>query len=203
MYSFIAIMAFIPVFSAYTGPLGYFSQNIFPIGKCPPLIRHDLPEIRRLLAALEDYDSRTGGTVYVLASSQVINSSQLSDANQSLGTNYKVTGRIVRSAEIDKRDGFPARLLNAEYVLVAVPVQYHLRPEDQRVIGIPAQALLMRRNIGKAFDRLQESFVLDDGVKVYIFRKVRPITQEELSDLERECERVYPARPDICLPAQR
>jgi hypothetical protein len=203
MYSFVAIMAFIPVFSVYTGPLSYFSQYISSIGKCPPLIRHDLPEIRRLLAALADYDSQTGGTVYVLASSQVINSSQLSEANQSLGTNYKVTGRIVRSAEIDKRDGFPVRLLDAEYVLVAVPIQYHLRPEDQRVIGIPAQALLMRQNIGKAFDRLQESFVLDDGVKVYIFRKVRPITQEELSDLEGECKRVYPARPDICLPAQR
>jgi hypothetical protein len=90
--------------------------------------------------------------------------------------------------------------LNAEYVLVAVPIQYHLRPEDQRVVGLPAQALLMRRNIGKAFERLPESFVLDDDVTVYVFRKVSPITKEELSDLEGECERVYPDKPNICIP---
>jgi hypothetical protein len=203
MYSFVSIMAFLLVFSAYRGPLSHFSQAIASTGRCYPLIRHDLPEIRRLLAVLQDYDSRTGGSVYVLASSPVINSSLLWDANQSLGTNYEVTGRIVRSAEIDKRDGFPMRLLEAEYVLVAVPIQYHLRPEDQRVIGIPAQALLMRINIGNAFDRLPESFTLGDRVKVYIFRKTRPISPGELHGLESECERVYPARPDICLPAQR
>jgi hypothetical protein len=203
MYSFVSIMAFLPVFLTYQGPLSHFSQAIASTGRCYPLIRHDLPEIRRLLAVLQDYDSRTGGTVYVLASSPVINSSLLWDANQSLGTNFKVTGRIVRSAEVDKRDGFPMRLLDAEYVLVAVPIQYHLRPEDQRVIGIPAQALLMHINIGNAFDQLPESFTLSGGVKIYIFRKTRPITPEGLSQLESACERVYPTRPDICFPARR
>ncbi|MBV8361158.1 MAG: hypothetical protein JO189_24955 [Deltaproteobacteria bacterium] len=119
-----------------------------------------------------------------------------------MGTQYEVTAKILTSAEVDKRDKFPLMLLNAEYVLVAVPIQYHLRPQDQRVVGLPAEALLMQKNIGNAFSRLPESFLLDDNVKVYIFRKIRPITKEELSELEKECERVYPDRPDVCIPAQ-
>jgi hypothetical protein len=135
-----------------------------------------------------------------LASSQVINSTLLWDANLSLNTNYQVTGKIVRTAEVDRRDGFPLRLLNAEYVIVALPIQYHLRPEDQRMVAMPAQALMMRKTIGKAFDQLSESFVLDDDVKVYLFRKVRPITKVELGDLIEECKRVYSDQPEICIP---
>lgn len=203
MYSFVSIMAFGPVFSLYFGPLSHFSQEIAAAGRCFPLIRYDLPEIRRLLGILEDYDSRTGGTVYVLASSQIINSALLWEANLSLNTNYQVTGKILRTAEVDRRDGFPWQLLNAQYVLVAVPIQYHLRREEQRMVELPAEALLMGRNIGDAFERLAESFVLEGDVRVYVFRKVRSITEKELSDLEGECKRVYPDAPDICIPARR
>ena len=200
VYSLVSIMAFVPVFWQYTGPLSRPGEYIAPLGRCFPLIRHDLPEIRRLLSVLQDYNARTGGAVYVLASSYVINSSQLREANQSMGTQYKVTAKILTSADVDKRDKFPLLLLNAEYVLVAVPIQYHLRPQDQRVVGLPAEALLMRKNIGNAFNRLPESFLLDDNVKVYIFRKVRPITKDEVSELEKECELIYPDRPSVCIP---
>jgi hypothetical protein len=203
VYSLFSAIAFVAVFSVYTGPLSRFSQYISSIGTCRPLVRHDLPEIRRLLAVLQRYNTRSGGGVYVLASSGIINSSELREANESIGTNYQVTGKILRTAEVDKRDGFPSPLLNAEYVLVAFPIQYHLRPQDQRMVGLPAEALRTRRNIGGAFDRLPESFVLDDNVKVYLFRKARPITKQELGELEEECQRVYPDRPDICIPAQR
>jgi len=203
MYSLVSIMAFSPVFSLHSGPLNHFGQEIAAAARCFPLIRYDLPEMRRLLGILEDYDSRTGGTVYVLASSQIINSALLWEANLSLNTDYQVTGRILRTAEVDRRDGFPWQLLNAEYVLVAVPIQYHLRHEDQRMVELPAEALLMGRNIGDAFERLAESFVLDGDVKVYVFRKVRSITAKELSDLEGECKRVYPDAPGICIPARR
>jgi hypothetical protein len=202
-YSLFSIMAFVPVFWTYTGPLGRLSEYLSSINKCFPLIRRDLREIRRMLIVLQDYNAQIAGGVYVLASSAVINSSQLRGANQSLGTNYQVTAQILTSAEVDKRDDFPVPLLNAEYVLVAVPIQYHLRPEDQRIVGLPAEALLMRRNIGKAFERLPDSFLLDDNVRVYLFRKVRPIRKEELSELEGECERAYPERTDVCIPAQR
>jgi hypothetical protein len=153
-----------------------------------------------LLEVLQRYNPLTGEGVYVLASSHVINSSLLREANESIGTNYEVTGKILRTMDVDKRDGFPLALLDAEYVLLAVPIQYHLRPEDQQMVGLPAEALLMRKNIGGAFDRLPESFVLGNNVKVYMFKKARPITTQELGELEEACERVYPNRPDICIP---
>jgi hypothetical protein len=201
-YSLISIVAFGPVFALSSGPLARFSDDIAPTGRCNPLIRHDLVEMRRLLTTLERYDSQAGGTVYVLASSGILNSALLWASNLSLDTNYQVTGRILRTADVDRRDGFPQQLLNAEYVLVAVPIQYHLKPEDQRMIELPAEALLMRKNIGNAFDRLADSFLLDDQVKVYLFRRVRQITKAELDELEGECKRVYTDTPNICIPAQ-
>jgi hypothetical protein len=155
-----------------------------------------------LLDVLEGYESRNGGPVYVLASSGILNSALLWDANLSLDTHYQVTGRILRTADVDQRDGFPSQLLNAEYVLVAVPIQYHLRPEDQQMVGLPAEALLMRRNIGNAFERLDESFVLDNGVRVLLFRRTRRITGKELNELEEDCLRVHPHAPEICIPVQ-
>jgi hypothetical protein len=201
-YSLIAIMAFGPVFSLNRGPFAGFRDDIAPRGRCNPLIRHDLAELRRLLASLERYDSQTGGTVYVLASSGIINSALLWEANLSLDANYRVTGRILRTADVDRRDGFPLQLLNSEYVLVAVPIQYHLKPEAQHMIELPAEALLKRRNIGNAFEMLADSFLLDDHVKVYLFRRVRPITKAELGELEGECKRVYTDVPEICIPAE-
>src|SRR5262249_52964433 len=130
------------------------------------------------------------------------NSALLWEANLSLDTKYQVTGRILRTADVDRRDGFPLKLLNAEYVLVAVPIQYHLKPEDQRMIALPAEALLRRKNIGNAFEMLADSFLLDDQVKVYLFRKLRPIRKGELDQLESQCKRVYADAPDICIPSQ-
>jgi hypothetical protein len=202
-YSMLSIMAFGPVFSWNSGPLARFSDEIAPNGRCSPLIRHDLAEMRRLLATLERYDSQTGGTIYVLASSEIINSALLWEANLSLDTNYQVTGRIMRTADVDRRDGFPVQLLNAAYVLVAVPIQYHLKPEDQRMIALPAEALLRRKNIGNAFEMLADSFLLDDQVKVYLFRRLRPIRKEELDQLEGQCKRAYADAPDICIPPQQ
>jgi hypothetical protein len=200
-YSLISIIALAPVFSLNIGRLGRFSENLAATGRCRPLVRHDLAEIRRLLATLQRYDAQSGGTVYVLASSAIINSGVLWAANLSLNTNYPVTGKIMRTAEVDRRDGFPRRLLDAEYVLVAVPIQYHLRPEDQRMVELPAEALLQRKNIGNAFEMLADSFALDDQVKVYLFRRLRPITKQELGELEGECMSFYTNAPELCMPA--
>jgi hypothetical protein len=201
VYSLVSISAFVPVFTTHAGILGYFGQHISSGGKCYPLTRHDLPEIRRLLAALEKYTAQTSGGVYVLGSSDIFNSSELREANQSLGTDFRVNGGILTDAEVDVRDGFPSQLLNAEYVLVSDPIQYQMRPQNQRVVGLPAQALLTRSNIGNAFEKLTDTFVLDRNVKVYIYRKVRPVTMGELTAFEKHCESVYPHRPEICMPA--
>ncbi|MBV8359893.1 MAG: hypothetical protein JO189_18440, partial [Deltaproteobacteria bacterium] len=57
VYSLVSIMAFVPVFWQSIGPLSRPSEYIAPLGRCFPLILHDLPEIRRLLSVLQDYDA--------------------------------------------------------------------------------------------------------------------------------------------------
>src|SRR5262245_38826641 len=75
---------------------------------------------------------------------------------------YKdLSKRILTTRDVDKRDGFPRALLTAKYVIVASPIQYHVSPRDQRVVGIPEQLILDGRNIGASFVKLLYQFNLD------------------------------------------
>jgi hypothetical protein len=44
---------------------------------------------------------------------------------------------------------------------------------------------------------LPESFLLDDGVRVLLFRKTRPIAAAEVAQLSERFRAAYPDRPDI------
>ena len=49
--------------------------------------------------------------IYVLASSNTINSSELRSLNRSLNERFWMPNLVPYSNDIDKRDGFPAKLL--------------------------------------------------------------------------------------------
>lgn len=59
----------------------------------------------------------------------------------------------------------------------------HLGEENQAVVVLPAKELLSGEGIGKAFRRLDKSFSLDGGVTVYIFEKMRDLTDDECESL--------------------
>ncbi len=88
----------------------------------------------------------------------------------------------------------------ADLVVVADPVQYHLRPEDQRVIGEPAASFLAGTDVALAFRRLPERFVLDGGVTVMVFERLRPNSRGEVAALSARLRSAYPDRPEIYSP---
>lgn len=59
----------------------------------------------------------------------------------------------------------PKQFLSATHVVVADPVQFHLRPEDQRVVGILGEDILSGKGIGASFERLPYEFSLDNNVQ--------------------------------------
>ena len=98
---------------------------------------------------------------------------------------------------MDKFEGFPQELLTARYVIVTDPIQYHLRPGDQRVVGIPAELIVTGKNIGTSFVKLPYEFFLDGGVKCYLYKKIKEFDRSDLTMLSQMFRNYYPDRPNI------
>lgn len=165
-----------------------------------PLVRSDLDEVVRLLHTLDRLQAEQPGWIYVLASSDVLSDQALAFANRSLGAEFAAAGRILQAAHVDLRDGFPAMLLEADWVVVGRPVQTHLAPESQQVVVVPAERFLEGRGIAAAFERVPAGFALEGGVSAEIYRRMRPIAPDELADLSDRLRARYPDRPHIWQP---
>jgi hypothetical protein len=97
------------------------------------------------------------------------------------------------SHNVDKRDGFPFPLFKAQYVIVSDPIGYHLAPQDQRVVGLFAEQILKDEQIGKAYEKLPYVFSLENGSKVYIYKKTENFDPEALRRLSDTFVELYPA----------
>jgi hypothetical protein len=190
----------IPVFYGPARPLAE-PLSRFVAEPCSPLVRTDIVEIVRMMSVLDQYLQQTGGRLYVLAASERLSSDQFLHATTSLPVPFLSADRVIpQCACVDKRDGFPKELLSAEFVMVATPIQYSLRPTDQQVMGIPAESMLNHTDIGRAFQRLPESFALQDGITAFLFKKTRAIDPSELAQLSERLRVAYPDRPYIYQP---
>jgi hypothetical protein len=165
-------------------------QNLFPDERIQPIQRHDLDQIEALMRFLDDKVANPPGqppvqNVYLLSSSLLLNSSHLGSAAFQLGKPLPAVDYICQTHDVDFRDGFPDALLTARIVLVADPLQTHLK-EEQRVLAVPARMFLQGQGFAQAFARDPEIFQLDQGVRVYTFERVRPSTPEEIAQLRKE-----------------
>ena len=83
--------------------------------------------------------SQDGRSIYVLASSEILNDDIIRQASLPDQMNYPYT--LEKSNHVDLRDGFPTQFFTSSIVLVASPAQHHLRPQDQQVIGVLAEEM--------------------------------------------------------------
>ena len=89
--------------------------------------------------------------------------------------------------EVNSRDGPPPReMRDCNAMLVADPVQIQLRPTEQNVVTLVAEAVLQGRGIGSAFQRAGPVFQLRNGVKVVPFKRIRPVEDAEYQSLREE-----------------
>jgi hypothetical protein len=179
-----------------SGPWGRLAPGL----RIRPAVRHDLDEVRRLLAHLDQRLAVAPGWVYVLAVRGPVTDTGLGFANLSLGTGFESPGFVLSSAHIDRRDGFPDNLLQARYIVLPEPVQVPEPPVHARVAAEPARCLLDGEGIGRAFRRGREVFVFDGGVRASIWDLVRPLTADDIAVLSARLRVHYPDRPDIWQP---
>lgn len=162
-----------------------------------PVVRGDLGEIRRLLDVLDGRLRERPGPVYVLAAAGPVTDTSLGLANLSLGGSWIAPRWIVGSAHVDRRDGFPDRLLAARYVVLPMPVQAPRPPVHHRVVVEPAAQIVAGTGVGAAFRPAPERFQLDDGVVVALWERLRPHAVAEVATLEDALRTWYPDRPSV------
>lgn len=171
---------------AFSSPLAAFGP-LLPISTYPPLKRTDLAEVDRLLAKLETLKAEK---VYVVASSETLNWSTLK--MRCRDTHPAFCEHLAQSADIDTRDGFPEGIADADYAVLATPVQYHVDPKDQQVVGLLARDFIARQGVGGSFEPIPGIFTLDHGVRVQIFQRIDAVHEADLHALADELLRNYP-----------
>lgn len=157
-----------------------------------PLVRNDLGEINNLLNVLEkDLLKNENDSVYILSSSGIFSDEILRNACHEKG-NPALCNKIYLTHHVDKRDGFPFQFFNAKYVIITNPIQYHLKPDDQRVIVILSGLISNQSNIGRSYKKLPYRFVLEKNVEVYIYEKMEPYNKSDLITLSQLFINYYP-----------
>jgi hypothetical protein len=165
---------------------------VFSEKKLYKRMRGDIETIREMITRVNDMADETRYT-YLLSSSGILNSDILKNAY--LPEVKYATKNLLYTYDVDKRDGFPDSFFTADIVIVAEPVQYHLDPAEQQIVGIPAEMILE----GRADTSLKEiaSYALDGGVTARVYRKQAPYTHAFLKELSGRMRAAYPAHPFI------
>ncbi len=160
-----------------------------------PKIRNDLAEIHNIVADIQNIVREDGGAdFYTLSSSGILNYSVLASSEYPHDTNPLPT--MYSTHDVDLRDGFPASLLQAEYVLVGDPVQTHLPEGTQYVITEPAEQILNNTGMGSYFSLLKE-YHLDKGVKAKLYKKTKSLDREIYAELRDFYDALYPDLPEL------
>jgi hypothetical protein len=188
--------------AVYLPPAARLADNLgslLPTDRLRPQVRSDLLEVDRLLTFL-DQKLEGSARIYVLASSRLLSDQVLGFSNLSLGTQHLAPQAVLGAAHVDRRDGFPNALLTADIVLVADPLQVHLREQDQMVIAVPVASFVEGRDVSLAFRRVPEVFHLDGGVRVLVFERIREHEPGEVEAFSARLRAAYPDRPEIYGP---
>jgi hypothetical protein len=144
-----------------------------------PLVRSDYPELARFIKYLKD-NLNDEDSIYVAASSYgILNKSIVEEGEKILHKEQKLN--IIRTSDIDSRDFYPLNgLLNAHYVVVTDPMQYHINPEQQKLITVIGDLFREKQLIANDFDKVPEPFSFQGNVTAYLYKRIKPTSTETI-----------------------
>jgi hypothetical protein len=196
----LALFMTLPAFSFYhTFPLhgdavasaSTALDAVTPARRYPPLRLASYGEVKRLTQDLKQIIKSTnrGAEVAILASSDQLNNHIV----RALGRK-PLRDHLIGVSDVDLRDAFQLKLLDADYIVACIEPAIHLGQENQRVITIPSMALAEPGNpLHDAHQRLaNQEYLLADGTKAYIYKRIRPRSEAEVEWLHRRFRQYYP-----------
>ena len=162
-----------------------------------PLYREDFDKVKSLVEYLR-LNSNSDKKIYIASSSYTLNYSVFAVAEQQLFG--KSILPISRNSNVDSRDFYPLTgLLQAYYVVVALPYQFHIDPKEQTVVKVVVDAFTQNWAIAQDFTPLPQTFQLEHGVTVRIYERIRPTSfptiLETLAKMRSQVSRIPGQEP--------
>lgn len=167
--------------------------SLFTNQRIAPLIRDDIPQIQRMVNDIDEL-AEEGKTVYILSSSTILNDDLVRKAY--MPDKLLAVQNVYVSSHVDLRDGFSGDFLNADVILIADPVQYHLGEESQRVIGLLAEEFIEGRELSSHYSYIKD-YALEDNVTVSMYEKNREFTETDCEYLRNMFDMFYSDYPDL------
>lgn len=161
-----------------------------------PLIRNDIPKLKKLAEYINKQTVNSHQFVYILASSGTLNCSIL----QSLYKPKKdsAISNLYWTYDVDLRDGFNADFFNASLIVTTDPVQTHLATGSQDDITFLANEVTNPYSpIGRHFSKDNISFQLDNHVVVYIYWRKSDYTQADRQYVADYFSKKYPGKNQL------
>lgn len=165
------------------------------MAKNPPIVRRDYEELKRLIEDLRR-DAPLNATIHAAASSFALNAEIVRNGEMEFYGVDKVRLRFPNTPDVDSRDWFPLEpLLKADYVITANPVQYCVRPDEQKIVRLVVDAFDQGVPITKDFTPFPSTYTLESGATVRVYRRNKPTEFSlALRELTRQ-EGMFPTRP--------
>lgn len=182
----------------YIDQKSLFDRNVYTVlqrqllpSKHLPLRVNNYPVYLQLT---EDIEKLLGSikTITVLSSNYILNNDMLNTLS-----NRVLNHQIIMASQVDARDILNINSFMSDYVLLVDPPQIHLEESNQRVITIPVNNILKRKNIGKAYTVVGKGYLLDGHVTAWIYKKERPFTLPEIDDFLAQYYQYYPQWKEI------
>lgn len=161
-----------------------------------PKTRNDIGEINRLVYDINIIEQKDSNNhLYTLASSGILNYNILSMSQLPEKTN--AVPQMYPTHDVDLRDGFPEGFLNANYVIVANPIQAHLPEGTQEVVRyLASQVMDSGTTIGKYY-QLEKEYYLDNAVTVGLYRRNCELGRDAYEELNAYYGALYPDSPQL------
>lgn len=175
---------------SFMNDVSFDKENKLFSAKYYPLVRNDIEALNGLAQKLNKLTLETDYNVYIIASGNTLNSSIL--RNLYAPKSFNAIPNMLRTHDVDLRDGFPTHFLQAKYVVTTSPIQEHMGKGQQIVIRYLAENLQNKESyIGKHYKFL-DSVELQNKVVAKIYEKVSEYTEEDLQKIRDYCTNVYP-----------
>jgi len=123
--------------------------------------------------------------VLVAGSSGIMNEGLLINAESQLFGRKKRKLPVMGILHADSYKHIPIKeILNADWVVVPSPFQWHMRPDVQQCVEVLHDAFEKKWSISYDFEQLPETYPLSAGVSVKIYHRKRKTTQPVAQETE-------------------
>lgn len=172
-----------------------------------PQVRHDLEDYKNLITDLRQMTKEKDELVCFMVCSGLYNNATVLQISKAPSICHDVPR--LTYADVDVRDGFYTEFFDADVVVTATPIQFHMHPKDQQITLILNEVMENNTPISRHFELIKEYVLNPDkpsseikigelgNITFKVYRKRTPYEKSDIDFLENLFEKSYSTYPKL------